>query len=303
MRVSVPVNFQNSTMQNACFAYLCADMGRRKKPLPLLRNLEVTDTGTGGKAIARHENRVVFISHAVPGDVVDVQIRKKKKHYLEGDPVHFISYSNRRTDPFCEHFGICGGCKWQDMAYPEQLHFKQKQVEDQLSRIAGLGDIVQEKIAPILPSPENIHYRNKLEFTFSKKRWLTREEIDSGESITEPALGFHVPGLFDKVVDIHTCYLQPEPSNAIRNFVRQYALEHQYPYFDIRNQEGLLRNLIIRTATTGDIMVVIAFFRNDKEKITALMNAVKESFPEITSLQYVINPKGNDTLEGLEDLV
>lgn len=272
----------------------------RKKPLPLLKNLEVTDIGTGGKAVARYENRVVFITHAVPGDIVDVQIRKKRKNYLEGDVVNTISRSQRRTDPFCTHFGICGGCKWQDMSYPEQLYFKQKQVEEQLTRIAGLGETVTEKISQILPSPDNTHYRNKLEFTFSSKRWLSREEIESGEPIAEPALGFHVPGLFDKVVNIDTCYLQPEPSNAIRNFIREFALEHHYPYFDIRKQEGLLRNLIIRTTTSGEVMVVVSFFRNDAEKIFDLMSAVKSSFPQITSLGFVVNPKGNDTLEGLE---
>ncbi|NOY38379.1 MAG: 23S rRNA (uracil(1939)-C(5))-methyltransferase RlmD [Chlorobi bacterium] len=275
-------------------------MGRSRKPFPLLRNLMVTDIGAGGKAIARDENRIVFISHAVPGDVVDVQIRKKRKNYLEGDPVKFTKRSNLRAEPFCEHFGVCGGCKWQDMTYPEQLHFKQKQVTDQLSRIAGLGDQVKEKITPILPSPQNTHYRNKLEFTFSSKRWLTREEIATAETITEPALGFHAPGLFDKVVDINSCHLQSEPSNAIRNFIRQFATEYQYPFYDIRNQKGLLRNLIIRTATTGEVMVVIAFFRNEAEKITKLMEGIRDAFPEITSLQFVINPKGNDTLEGLD---
>lgn len=266
----------------------------------MLTELEVTDTGTAGKAVARFENRVVFINHAVPGDVVDVQIRKKRKNYLEGDVVRIHTFSPGRRDPFCSHFGICGGCKWQDMDYDAQLRFKQKQVADQMARIAGLGEEVSSLISPILPSPENRWYRNKLEFTFSSKRWLTREEIDSGKEITEPALGFHIPGLFDKVVNIDTCYLQPEPSNKVRSFIRSYALKHHYPYFDIRNQEGLLRNLIIRTTTTGETMVVVSFFRDEQEKITRLMKALQEAFPDITSLMYVINPKGNDTLEGLE---
>ena len=272
---------------------------KRKRNLPLITEAEVVDIAKGGRAVARKDELVIMVSHAVPGDIVDIQTTRKKKRYYEGTPVHFHQYSPHRTEPVCRHFDVCGGCKWQDMTYEAQLQYKEKQVRDQMVRLAGMPDGIEQIIEPILPSEETYHYRNKLEFTFSAKRWLTPEEIASEKRIDEPALGFHVAGLFDKVLDITECHLQPEPSNAIRNFIRDYTLQHGYPYFHIREQHGLMRNLLIRTTTTGEVMVVISFYEDDREKIEALMRAVQEEFPGITSLQYVINPKGNDTLEGL----
>lgn len=272
----------------------------KKNDYPLIREAEVTDIGKGGKAIARKDDLVILVSHAVPGDIIDIQITRKRKRYFEGDPVRFYHYSSLRTEPFCAHFGTCGGCKWQDMEYSAQLRFKEKQITDQLERIAGLPENIHGRMFSILPSSDTRYYRNKLEFTFSAKRWLTREEIASGRPITEPALGFHIAGFFDKILDITECYLQPEPSNKIRMFVKDYALKHDFPFFDIRKQEGLLRNLTIRTAKTGEVMVILSFFYEEKEKINSLMDAVGKQFPGITSLLYVINPKGNDTLEGLD---
>ena len=272
---------------------------KRKRNLPLITEAEVVDIAKRGKAVARKDDLVIMVSHAVPGDIIDIQTTRKKKRFYEGIPVHFHRHSPHRTDPVCAHFSVCGGCKWQDMTYEAQLQYKEKQVRDQLLRLAGLPEGTEDIIEPILPSEEIYRYRNKLEFTFSARRWLTPEEIASEERIDEPALGFHVAGLFDKVLDITECHLQPEPSNAIRNFIRDYTLQHGYPYFNIREQHGLMRNLLIRTNTTGEVMVVISFYEDDREKIEALMTAVQEAFPEITSLQYVINPKGNDTLEGL----
>ncbi len=273
---------------------------KRKKNLPLIEGAEVVDIAKGGRAIARKEELVILVDHAVPGDVVDIQTTRKKKKYFEGRVAAFRQRSGYRTEPMCRHFPVCGGCKWQDMRYEAQLLFKEKQVRDQMVRLAGLSEDIEKIIEPILPSEAIWHYRNKLEFTFSARRWLTPEEIASDRQIDEPALGFHVAGLFDKVLDITECHLQPEPSNAIRNFIREYTLDHGYSYYHIRGQHGLMRNLLIRTTTTGEVMVVIAFHEEDQEKIEALLEAVKRRFPEITSLQWVVNPKGNDTLEGLE---
>ncbi len=272
---------------------------KRKRALPLIREAEVVDIARGGKAIARQGEWVILVDHAVPGDVVDIQTTRKKKRYYEGRVVHFHRLSPHRTLPRCAHFDRCGGCKWQDMTYEAQLQYKEKEVRDQMIRLAGLGEEAAAIIEPILPSEAIYHYRNKLEFTFSARRWLTPEEIASEKHIEEPALGFHVAGLFDKVLDINECHLQPEPSNAIRNFIREYTLQHGYPYFHIREQRGLMRNLLIRTTTTGEVMVVLSFFEDDRQRIETLLEAVKERFPGITSLQWVINPKGNDTLEGL----
>ena len=275
-------------------------MSRRKKKLPLITEAEVTDIAKGGRAIARKDELVILVTHAVPGDIIDIQLTKRKRNYYEGRPVHFHTFSSYRTDPACTHFPLCGGCKWQDMTYEAQLRYKEKQVTDQMMRLAGLPEDIKDKILPILGAEEPWHYRNKLEFTFSDRRWMTPEEIASGQPVREPALGFHVAGRFDKILDITQCHLQPEPSNAIRNFIREFTLRNGYPYFNIREQEGLMRNLIIRTTRTGEVMVILSFFRDEQDRIIRLLEAVKEQFPEITSLQYVINPKGNDTLEGLE---
>nr|WP_181304443.1 23S rRNA (uracil(1939)-C(5))-methyltransferase RlmD [Rufibacter sp. XAAS-G3-1] len=250
-----------------------------------------------GKCLARYENLVVFISDVAPGDVVDVRVTKEKKNFLEGVPVHFHAYSDLRTQPFCEHFGVCGGCKWQHIPYDTQLFFKQKQVNDNIERI---GRIKGHEMLPILPSKRVSFYRNKLEFTFSDNAWLTKEQIDSGEELDRRALGFHIPLRFDKIVDLRHCYLQPAPSNEIRLAVKQYALEHNLPFFDLVKQEGFLRNLIIRTANTGDLMVIVQVFQDRLEWLQPLLDYLLQEFPQITSLQYVVNSKGNETFHDLE---
>lgn len=254
----------------------------------------ISDVGAEGKAIAKLENKVVFVTGAVPGDVVDVQIKRKRKSYMEGRVVKFHTYSSNRQKAVCEHFGVCGGCKWQMLPYSDQISYKEKQVKDQLERIGGFKDL---KIEPILGAKQSEFYRNKLEFTFSNKRWLTEDEIKVGTQFKERnALGFHIPGLFDKIVDITKCWLQADPSNQIRNAVKSFALKEDLTFFDIREQVGLLRNLIIRTSSTGETMVILSFFEDNMEAIKSLLDHIKESFPEITSLQYVINRKKNDTI-------
>ncbi len=275
-------------------------MGRNRKKKPLLENVEIIKLAAEGKAIAKVDDKVVFVTNVIPGDVVDVQVTKKRKSFMEGHPVVFHKYSDLRVDAFCEHFGICGGCKWQNLPYEEQLKFKQQEVLDNLSRI---GKIDLPEANPILPSAKTKFYRNKLEFTFSNKRYLTFDEINSEDEIARtPALGFHVPRLFDKIVDINKCHLQAEPSNAVRLAIKDYAFANDLSFFDIRNQEGFLRTLIIRTSTTGDIMVIVVFYHEDVEKREGLMAHLAEKFPEITSLMYVINEKGNDTI-GDQDVI
>ncbi len=273
---------------------------RGAKQKPILENLLITDIAAEGKAIARLEGMIVFVSECVPGDVVDVQVIRKRKRYMEGYPVRFHSYSENRTEPFCSHFGLCGGCKWQHLPYADQLKSKQQWVADSMERI---GKVEVSLISPVLGSEKLTDYRNKLEFTFSHSRWLTNQEIQSGhQNIERRALGFHIPGKFDKVLDIEHCYLQPEPSNLIRNFVRKYAMEHNLDFFDIVRKEGFLRNLTIRNNLAGEVMAIFSFFRDDREDIEKLLNAVALEFPQITSLMYVINPKANDTLNDLEVL-
>jgi 23S rRNA (uracil1939-C5)-methyltransferase len=272
-------------------------MGRSKHK-PLLENLLITDIAAEGKAIARLEGMIVFVSGCVPGDVVDVQVIRKRKRYMEGFPVKYHTYSPNRSEPFCSHFGLCGGCKWQHLPYEDQLKSKQKWVADSLERI---GKVEVSLIGAIIGSEKLIGYRNKLEFTFSHSRWLTAKEIQTGNSLPERrALGFHIPGKFDKVLDIDHCYLQPEPSNQIRNFVRQYALEHDLEFFDIIRKAGFLRNLTIRNTLSGDVMVIFSFFRDDHDDLEKLLIALAMQFPQITSLMYVINPKANDTLNDLD---
>ena len=237
----------------------------------------------------------------MPGDVIDLQITRKKNKYAEGKPVRFISYSPNRTEAFCEHFGICGGCKWQVLPYAEQLKYKQKQVEDNLTRI---GKIELPDIHHILGSEKTQFYRNKLEFTFSNKKWLTLEQINSGESFDNMnALGFHIPGMFDKVLDIDKCWLQEDISNQIRNFIRQYCYDKNYTFFDLRNRGGLMRNLIVRTSTTGELMVIVVFYDDEKDQQQDLLTAVATEFPQITSLLYIVNQKANDTITDQEVLV
>lgn len=271
-------------------------MGRGKKPL--LENVEIKKIAAEGKSIAYIDEKILFVPNTVPGDIVDVQVTRKRKSFLEGFVVKTRKLSELRVTPPCAHFGTCGGCKWQNLPYEMQLKFKQQEVIDNLERI---GKVQLKNIAPILGSAQTSRYRNKLEFTFSSKRFLTREEILRDADIERaPALGFHVPGLFDKVVDIENCHLQGSPSNEIRNFIRGYAREHALAFFDIRNQEGFLRTLIIRTSSTGEVMVVLAFFHEDREAREALLEALYSRFPQITSLMYVINEKANDTLTDQE---
>ena len=270
-------------------------MGKSRKNKPFFPSVTITDIGAEGKAIARVNDIVVFTTHVIPGDIVDLQVIKKRKNYYEARVTNLVKPSPDRIDAFCEHFGKCGGCKWQYLPYKKQLFYKQKQVLDQLTRI---GHLVLPEISPILGSKKDKFYRNKLEFSFSNKRWLSNEEIKSGkENISQAnVLGFHVPMWFDKIIDIEKCYLQPEPSNSIRNFIRDYALKNELEFFDIRQHKGFLRNLIIRTASTGENMMILSFFKEDKEKREALLEAIAQKFPELNSVLYVINQKPNDTL-------
>ena len=266
----------------------------RKKDLPLLEKVKITDIGSEGNAIARVENMVVFVPMLVPGDVVDIQVIRKRKKFMEGRVVKYHEYSPDRIKPRCIHFGVCGGCKWQHLPYPLQLKYKQKQVTDNLSRI---GKVDLPETDPIIGSPEIYLYRNKLEYTFSHKRWLTNEEIRSAaEFDKENALGFHIPGLFDKVLDITECHLQPEPTNSVRNAVKEYARKNNLDFFDLREQEGFLRNLIVRNNLAGDVMVIVVFFRDDKQEREKLLDFISDKFPRITSLMYIINSKKNDSL-------
>lgn len=267
-------------------------MARGKKPL--LENVKIEKIAAEGKSIAYIDDKVLFVPNTVPGDVVDVQVTRKRKNFMEGFVTQVRQLSDLRTTPACSHFGICGGCKWQNLPYEKQLAFKQQEIIDNLQRI---GKVELHGIHPIIGSAQQLYYRNKLEFTFSSKRFLTREEIGSDADIERtPALGFHVPGLFDKVVDIDHCYLQGEPSNEIRNFIKAHALKEGLSFYNIREQNGFLRTLIIRTASTGEIMVTIAFGHEDVTARERLLNSLVEKFPQITSLMYVINEKLNDTL-------
>ncbi|NVK26845.1 MAG: 23S rRNA (uracil(1939)-C(5))-methyltransferase RlmD [Flavobacteriia bacterium] len=270
-------------------------MGRRAKGPLFVENIQIIDAGAKGKGVGKTEDgRVVFVQNAVPGDKVDVRVFKKKRSFMEGKATVFHELSSDRVEPECKHFGTCGGCKWQNWDYNKQLEYKQKEVANNLKR---LGHVEVEEYLDILGCDQPYFYRNKMEFSFSNKRWITQEEVDSGVEINKPnALGFHIPGMWDKVLNITKCHLQPDPSNQIRNFVRDYALEHDLDFFDLRNQEGLLRTLMIRTALSGEVMVLIQFFREEAEKREGLMNALKAEFPQIASLLYTINSKGNDSI-------
>lgn len=273
-------------------------MARKKANYPLLEGLEITALAAEGKAIGHWNDVVVFVPMTVPGDVVDVQIRCKRRRYMEGFVVRYVRKSAQRAEPFCEHFGVCGGCKWQILPYAQQLKYKQQQVADQLSRI---GHLELPEIMPILGSEKTRYYRNKLEFTFSNRRWiLPEEDIEALSETDRLGLGFHISNFFDKVLDIKECHLQPEPSNAIRMFIREYAVEKGLSFFDLREQTGFLRNMIIRTSSTGETMLIVVFAYDDKEKRTALLEAVGKRFKEITSLHYVINGKRNDSIADLE---
>ena len=268
---------------------------RKKKENLIFEKLEITGAGAKGKSIAKApDGKVIFINNAVPGDVADIRTTKKKRSFYEGTAIHFHEFSTRRVEPVCQHFGTCGGCKWQFMGYEHQLHFKQQEVENNLRRI---GKVELPPIIPILGSDDIYFYRNKMEFSFSDSRWLTLDEIKSDRDINDKnALGFHIPGMWDKILDIKKCHLQQDPSNAIRNFVKQFANDNDISFFNTRDQFGLLRTLMIRTSSNGEIMVVVQFFEEHEEKRKLLLDNIALNFPEITSLQYVINSKGNDTI-------
>lgn len=276
-------------------------MARKKKELPLLEKVTITDVAAEGKAVAKVNELVIFVPYVVPGDVVDLQVKRKKNHYAEAVAVKFHEKSPLRTEPFCSHFGVCGGCKWQCLSYEEQLKYKQKQVFDNLTRI---GKVELPEFRPILGSEKTRFYRNKLEFTFSNKRWLTEEEVKQDVKYDQMnAVGFHIPGAFDKVLAIDKCWLQDDISNQIRNAVRDYAYAHNFPFFNLRTQEGLLRNIMIRTSSTGELMVVLQCKVTDDEgrrKMEEILQFMADSFPQITSLMYVINNKCNDTIGDLD---
>jgi len=269
-------------------------MSRRNKNI-VFENIEVIDAGAKGKAVAKApDGRVIFLSNAVPGDVIDVQTFKKRKAYYEGKAVHFKKLSDKRAIPICEHFEFCGGCKWQHMKYEDQLFFKEKEVVNNLKRI---GHVELPQITPILGSKKQYFYRNKMEFSFSSNRWLTLEEINSDEEIdNKNALGFHIAGMWDKILDVNTCHLQEDPSNAIRNSIKEFAIENELSFFNPREQKGLLRTMMLRIVSTKEIMLVIQFFEDDKKKRELLLDYISEKFPEINSLQYIINQKANDTI-------
>ncbi len=274
-------------------AYFCHM--RKKTKRVVFENVMVTDAAAKGKTIGKApDGRVIFLNNTVPGDVVDVQTTKKRKAYFEGTAINFHSLSDKRVDPVCQHFNVCGGCKWQDMGYEHQLFYKQKEVENNLKRI---GHLDLPELTPILGSEQQYFYRNKMEFSFSDSRWLTLEEVKSDNQIEDRnALGFHIPGMWDKILDIKKCHLQKDPSNAIRLETKRFATENGLTFFNPRNQYGMLRTLMIRTSSIGEIMILVQFFENDKEKRELLLNHLSTTFPEITSLLYVINPKQNDTI-------
>ncbi len=270
-------------------------MAKKNTDKIVFDHIKVLDAGAKGVSVAKApDGKVIFIPNVVPGDVVDVQTFKKRKAYYEGKAVKFHEFSQHRIEPVCEHFGVCGGCKWQNMNYSQQLYYKQNEVLNHLQRI---GKIELPEFEPILGSEKQFFYRNKMEFSFSNSRWLTEEEIGSTEDLgNRNALGFHIPKMWDKILDINKCHLQEDPSNAIRNEIRAFANENNLTFFNPRNHEGLLRTLMLRTASTGEIMVLVQFFENDKAGRELLLDHIYEKFPQITSLQYVVNNKANDTL-------
>lgn len=276
-------------------------MSRKRKPLPILTDILITDVAAEGKAIAKVDNLVIFVPYVVPGDVVDLQIKRKKHSYAEAEAIALKKPSDLRAKPFCKHFGVCGGCKWQCLPYEEQLRFKQKQIWDNLTRI---GKIELPEMMPILGSKHVARYRNKLEFGFSNKKWLTSEQVASGVQFDcMDAVGFHIPGAFDKILDIEECHLMDDINNRLRNGIKAYALAHGLSFFDLRAQTGLLRNMMIRTSATGEIMLLMQFCMrgaDDEAQAKALLEHLHASFPEVTSLLYVNNTKCNDTIGDLD---
>ncbi len=273
-------------------------MARKRKELPLINDLAITDVAAEGKSIARFNDMVVFIPYGAPGDIADVKIDRKKRSFAEGHIQRLVKPSPVRIMPRCSHFGVCGGCKWQHLPYEEQLRYKQKQVKDALERIAK---IELPEINPIIGSNNIWEYRNKMEYTFSNRKWLTFEQLESGEEFSDrDAAGFHIPGAFDKVLDIDKCHLQNDISNEIRNFIKQYAKSKNYSFFDLREQHGLMRTIMVRIASTGQIMLLVSFGEDNNEAIEDVMSAIDERFPQITSLVYVVNMKANDTFADLD---
>ncbi|HCV16143.1 MAG TPA: 23S rRNA (uracil(1939)-C(5))-methyltransferase RlmD [Rikenellaceae bacterium] len=271
-------------------------MGRRDREL--FQNIEIETVAAEGKSLAHVNGKVIFVPFTVPGDIVDIQVKIKRKGYMEGFVTNMIKPSPDRIEPFCSHFGVCGGCKWQSLAYSTQLRFKQQQVTDQLTRI---GHLKLPEITPILGSESEQYYRNKLEFTFSSKRWI--ESLTEAENLPaeqRTGLGFHIAGLFDKVLDINHCYLQPSPSNEIRLFVKEFAIKNGLTFFDLREQTGFLRTMVVRTTSTGEVMVIMVFANENIEEREGLLNALRDNFPAITSLNWVINGKKNDSIADLE---
>ncbi|MCH7398263.1 23S rRNA (uracil(1939)-C(5))-methyltransferase RlmD [Belliella sp. DSM 107340] len=269
----------------------------RKMKNKVVENLTIERIATEGKCVGHHEGKVVFVQGVAPGDVVDVRITRGKSSFMEGEAIKFHEFSKDRIDPFCSHFGTCGGCKWQHINYDLQKTYKRQQVVDQFTRI---GKVEIPEVEPIIGSANTQYYRNKLDFTFSNNRWLTREEIDSGAEFERNALGFHIPKMFDKIVDIEHCYLQGNISNDVRNELRKFALSNELSFYDIRNQVDLLRNLIIRTTSTGESMVIVQFGGDNEAEIDLVMNFLHEKFPQITALLYIINLKKNETFNDLE---
>ncbi|WP_202701351.1 23S rRNA (uracil(1939)-C(5))-methyltransferase RlmD [Flavobacterium sp. UGB4466] len=270
-------------------------MGRKNTDKIVFHQIQVLDAGAKGVSVAKApDGKVIFIPNVVPGDVVDVQTFKKRKAYYEGKAVKFHELSEHRIEPICDHFGVCGGCKWQNMKYSQQLYYKQNEVKNHLQRI---GKVELPEFETILGSEKQFFYRNKMEFSFSNSRWLTEKEIGSTEDLgNRNALGFHIPKMWDKILDIQKCHLQEDPSNAIRNEIRAFANEHNMAFFNPREHSGLLRTVMIRTVSTGEIMVLIQFFEDDQKNRELILDHLYEKFPQITSLQYVINAKQNDTI-------
>ncbi len=271
-------------------------MGRRKKN-PFVEQLTIDDFASEGKCIGRKDDKAIFVPFTAPGDVVDIRLRKNRKKYAEGVVTKFHKKSDQHIEPFCEHYGVCGGCKWQHVSYETQAEFKQKQVADAFRHLGGFDF---PELSPIVPSPKTTQYRNKLEFTFTDSRWLTENEIEEADELERRACGFHVPGFFDKIVDINTCHLMDDVANQIRNKVRDYAIQEAIPFFNIKEKEGFLRNLIVRTANSGDLMVILQVFEDKQEWIKAILELLKKDFPQISSLNYVVNSKGNETFHDLE---
>lgn len=268
----------------------------------IFENVTIQGVAAEGKAIARHDNMVIFVNYGAPGDVVDIQIKKTRRRHMEGEIIRFHEKSALRAEPFCEHFGICGGCKWQHLSYDEQLSNKQKQVTDSLERIGKVN--YPYELIPILGSEQTQHYRNKLEYTFASRRWFTPDEIRSQETITDTqALGFHIPGFFDKVLDIKKCWLQPDPSNEIRLAVKAFALQHQISFFDFKTNEGLLRNIIIRNNEKGQFMVIVVVSSGEEEKRNLLLDFIRQNFSAVVSLHYMINDKKNSSITDLQPVL